>query len=147
MLYIYKGCSRQLIRPIGLQINGMSAQHFFIWKDCDNTGHRGLYKTYQNLTDSCNCKDSYSDINRFVQSCQVWQGVKSSTQKPVELLIPLTVPQRPCIEIAMDFLFSRQLAVDCHKVIPGMKFSNVQKAHFITFCKVLIIIDMHSGNT
>ena len=44
-----------------------------------------------------------------------------------------------------DLLFLKQLVVDCTKLIPGMKFSDKQKPHFVTFCKVLNIIDRLSG--
>lgn len=74
-------------------------------------------------------------------------GYKSSTQKPVGLLTPLKVPQRPWIDIAMDFLFLKQLVVDCIKLIPGMRLSGKQKPHFVTFCKVLNIVDRHSSYT
>ena len=47
----------------------------------------------------------------------------------------------------MDFLFLEQLVVDCTKLIPGMKFSDQQKSHFLTFCEVLNIIDRHFGYT
>ena len=47
----------------------------------------------------------------------------------------------------MDFIFLKQLVVDCTKLIPTMRFSDKQKPHFITFCKVLYIIDRHCGYT
>ena len=104
-LYIYKGSTWQLMLHRGLQIKGMSAQNFFIQQAHDNTGHGGLDKTYQNLTEKYDWKDSFSDVNKFVESCELCQATKSSTQKPVVLLTPLTVPQRPWIKIAMDFFF------------------------------------------
>ena len=61
-LYIYKGSTCQRIIPRGLQIKGMSAQNFFIQQGHDNTGHVGLDKTYQNLTDKYHWKDSHSDV-------------------------------------------------------------------------------------
>ena len=146
-LYIYKGSTWQLIIPRGLQIKSMSAQNFFIQQAHDNTGHGGLDKTYQNLTDKYHWKDYYSDVKKFVESCEICQATKSSTQKPVGLLTTLTVLQRPWIEIAMDFLFLKQLVVDCTKLIPGMKFSDKQKPNFVTFYKVLNIIDRHSDYT
>ena len=47
----------------------------------------------------------------------------------------------------MDFLFLIHLIVDFTKLIPGMRFSDKQKPHFVTFCKLLTIIDRHSGYT
>ena len=91
-LYIYKGSTWQLIIPTGLQIKGMSAQNFFIQQAHDNTGHGGLDKTHQNLPDKYHWKYSYSDVKKFVESCEICQATKSSTQQPVVLQTPLTVP-------------------------------------------------------
>ena len=81
----------------------MSAQNFFIQQAPHNPRHAGLDKTYQNLTGKYHWKDSFLDVKKFVESCEIYQVTKSSTQKPVGLLIPLTVPQRPWIEIGIDF--------------------------------------------
>ena len=75
------------------------------------------------------------------------QATKSSTQRSVGLLTVLTVLQRPCIEIAMNSLFLKQLVVDCIKLIPGMRFSDTQTPHLVTFCNVLNLIDRHCGYT
>ena len=123
-LYIYRALTWQLIIPRGLQIKGMSAQNFFIQQAHHNSSNGGLDKTYQNLADNYHWNDSYLDLKKFVQSCEIWQGTKSSTQKPVELLTPLTVPQRPWIKIATDFSFLTQSVVYCPKLIPVMKFSD-----------------------
>ena len=82
-----------------------------------------------------------------MESCEICQATKSSTQKPVGLVILLTVPQKPWIELASNFLFLKQLVVDGTKLIPGMRFSDTQKPHCVTFCKVLNIIDRHSVYT
>ena len=70
-LYIYKGYTWPLMIPGGLEIKGMSAQHCFIQQAHDNTGHGGLDKTYQNLTDKYHWKDSSSDVKKFVESCDI----------------------------------------------------------------------------
>ena len=94
-LYIYKRSTWQLIILRGLQIQGMSAQNFFIQQAHDNTGHGGLDETYRNLTDKYHWKNSYSDVRKFVESCKICQATKSCIQKPVGLLTALTVRQRP----------------------------------------------------
>ena len=125
----------------------MSAQNLSIQEAHDNRGHGGLDKTYQSLTDKYHWKDSYSDVRKFVECCDICQATKSCRRKPVALLTSLTGPERPWVAIAMDFLFLKQLVVDCTKLIPDMKFSEKQKPHVVTFCKVLHIIDRHSGDT
>ena len=82
-----------------------------------------------------------------MEYCELCRLTKSSTQKPVGLLTPLNVPIRPWIEIAMDFLFLKQLIVDCTKLIPGLRLSDKQKPDFIAVCKVLNIVNTHSGHT
>ena len=47
----------------------------------------------------------------------------------------------------MDFLLLKQLVVHCTKLISDMRFSDQQKPHFVTFCKVVNIIDRHSSYT
>ena len=47
----------------------------------------------------------------------------------------------------MDCLFLKQLIVACTKLIPGLRLSDKQKPHFITRCKVLNIVNRHSGDT
>ena len=47
----------------------------------------------------------------------------------------------------MDFLLLKQLIVDCTKFIPVLRLSDKQKTHLITLCKVLNIVDRHSGYT
>ena len=82
-----------------------------------------------------------------MESCELVQLTKSSTQKPVALLTPLNLPTRPWIEIAMDFQFLKELIVDCTKLIPVLRLSDKQKPHFITRCKVLNIVDRHGSYT
>ena len=45
----------------------------------------------------------------------------------------------------MDFRFLKQFIVDCTKLISGLRLSDKPKPHFITLCKVLNIVDRHSG--
>ena len=47
----------------------------------------------------------------------------------------------------MYFSFLVQLVVDCTKLIFVMRFSDKQKPYFLTFSKVLNIIDRHSSYT
>ena len=134
-LYIYQGSTCQLIIHRGLQIKGMSGRNSFMQQAHDNTGHGGLHETYQNLTDNYHWKDSFSDVKKFMESCEICQATKSFTQKPVGLLTPLTVPKKPWIEIGMDFVLLKQLVADCTKLILPMRISDKQKPHLITSAK------------
>ena len=81
-------------------------------------------KTYVELSNKYYWQNTYTDNKEFVESCELRQLTKSRTQKPVGLLTPLNVPSRPWIEIAMDFLFLKQLIVDCTKLIAGLRLSD-----------------------
>ena len=91
----------------------ISAQNCCIRQAHDNTSHGGLDQTHQNLRNTYYCKDSFSHVKTFVESCEICQTTKSSTQKHVALLTPLILPQRPWIEIAMHIIFLKQLVVYC----------------------------------
>ena len=99
--------------------------------------------TDQNLTDKCHLEYSVSDIKKFVESCTICQATNSYTQIPAEVLTPLTVPQRPWIDIVMALLFLKQLLMNSLKVISGMILSDKQKRYFVIFCQVLNIIDRY----
>ena len=47
----------------------------------------------------------------------------------------------------MDFLFLKQLVLNCAKLILSMKISSKQKPYFVTFSKVLNIMDRQSAYT
>ena len=47
----------------------------------------------------------------------------------------------------MDLRFLKKIIVDCTKLIPGLRLPDKQNPHFIRLCKVLNIIDRHSGYT
>ena len=47
----------------------------------------------------------------------------------------------------MDFLFLKQFIVYCIKLIGELRLSDKLKPHVITLCKVLNIVDWHSGYT
>ena len=104
-------------------------------------------KTYIELTNNYHWQNIYTDTKEFVESCELYQLTKSSTQKPVGLLTPRNIPTRPWIELAMDFQFLKRLIVDCTKLIPGLRLSDTQKPHLLTLCKVLNNVDRHSRYT
>ena len=137
----------QLVIPDHLNIKSKPAKEFLINQAHVNTIDAGLDKTYVVLSNKYHWQNAYTDTKEFVESCELCQLTKSRTQKPVGLLTPHNIPTRPWIAIAMDFLFLKQLSLDCTKLIPGLRLSDLQKPHFSTLCKVLNIVDSHSGYT
>ena len=109
----------------------MLGKNIFMQQAHDNTAYGGLDNAYQNLPDKYHCKISFSDLKKLVECCQNCERTKSCTQKPVGLLMPLTITHTPYIDIAMDFLFPKQSVVDCTKPILGMRLSDNQKPHFV----------------
>ena len=146
-LYLLHKSRWQLVIPDLLSIKSKPAKEFLINQAHVNTGHAGSDKSYIELSNKYHWQNTYTDTKEFVESWELCQLTKSSTQKPVGLLTPLNVPTRAWIEIGMDFLFLKQLIVACTKLSPGLRLSDKQEPHFITLCKVLNIVDWHSGYT
>jgi len=94
-LYGYKRGGWKLIIPDNFDIRGMSAKEFLLHEAHNNTGHGGLQKTYSYLTEYYSWNGSYQDTQKFVFSYNLCQLTKGTTQLPVGLLTPLTVPTRP----------------------------------------------------
>ena len=104
-LYLLHESRWPLVIPDQLKIKSKPAKEFLITQAHANTGHAGLDKTYVELSIKYCWQNTYTDTQGFVESCELCQLTKSSTQKPVNLRTPLYVPTRPWMEIAMDFLF------------------------------------------
>jgi len=90
-----KNVGWRLIIPNTFNIKGISAKEFLLHEAHNNTGYGGLQKTYSYLTEYYSWVDSYQDTQEFVASYNTCQLTKGTTQLPVGLLTPLTVPTRP----------------------------------------------------
>ena len=123
-LYILHQSRWQLVIPDHLNIKSKPAKEFLMNQAHVNRGHAGWDKTYIELSNEYHWQNTYTDTKEFVEFCDQCQLTKSSTQKPGGLLTPLNVPTRPWIEIAMHFLFLKQLIVDCTKLIPGLRLAD-----------------------
>ena len=146
-LYFLHKSRWQLVIPVHLNMKSKPANEFLINQAHVNTGHPGLDTTYVELSNKYHWQNTYTDTKECVESCELCQLTKSSSQKPGGLLTLLNVSTRPWIEIAMAFLYLKLLNVDCTKLILALRLSDKQKPHFITLCKVLNIVDMYSGYT
>ena len=135
----------QLVIPDHLNIDSKPAKEFLINQAHVNNGHVGQYKTYVELSNIYHQQDTYAETKAFVESRELCQLTKSRSQKPGGLFTALNVPTKLWIEIVMDFQFLKRLIVDCTKFMPGLRLSDKQEANFFTLCKVLNIVDRHSG--
>ena len=66
--------------------------------------YSGYLKSFHRLK-----KDFYStsmgkDLKQFIKECDVCQRLKSETCLPAGLLQPLVIPNRPWLDISMDFV-------------------------------------------
>ena len=108
LLYLLHKSRWPLVIPDYLNIKSKPAKAILINQAHVNTRHAGLNKTYVEQSHKYHWQNTYTDIKEFMESCELYQLTKSSTQKPVGLLTPLNIPSRPYVEIAMNFLFLKQ---------------------------------------
>lgn len=64
----------------------------------------GVCKTLTHLKDKFTWSTIREDTRKFIASCLDCQHTKYETQKPVGLLCPLPVPNRPWENLSMDFI-------------------------------------------
>jgi hypothetical protein len=72
--------------------------------DIPSTGHLGFKKTAARLSTKYHWKSLKNTVQDYVKSCDICQHTKNSTQKPFELLQPLSVPTHKRANISMDFI-------------------------------------------
>ncbi|KAL0366302.1 UNVERIFIED_CONTAM: Transposon Ty3-G Gag-Pol polyprotein [Sesamum radiatum] len=67
-------------------------------------GHSSAQTTYARLAASFYWPKMLLDVKSFVKRCVPCQQSKYSTEKPLETLQPLPIPQRVWEDISMDFI-------------------------------------------
>ncbi|CAI7891433.1 unnamed protein product [Closterium sp. NIES-54] len=67
-------------------------------------GHFGSNKTLAGIAKVYYWPHMANDVQKFVTSCDTCQRMKSSKQKKVGLLQPLTVPEQPWQVVSLDFI-------------------------------------------
>ena len=67
-------------------------------------GHFGYLKTLHRVRHDFFWKGMVKDVKLHVHCCEVCQRVKVSTSNPAGLLQPLSVPNKPWLDISMDFI-------------------------------------------
>ena len=72
--------------------------------DIPSAGHLGVKKTASRLTSKYHWKSLRTTVKEYVQSCDICQRTKNTTQKPLGLLQPLTPPLEKWSSITMDFV-------------------------------------------
>ncbi|XP_031758562.1 uncharacterized protein LOC108647661 [Xenopus tropicalis] len=94
--YFFKN---RLFVPVEARLDALKSVH-----DSPLAGHLGLRKTLDLLRRHFWWPKLGSDCARFVRSCEVCAKCKGTTSKPLGLLYPLPVPDRPWVSISMDFI-------------------------------------------
>ncbi len=72
--------------------------------DCVTAGHPGRERTYSRLQRTCFWPGMYTDIRKFVRSCDVCQRTKPRNQPAANVLQPLPVPQQRWESVALDLI-------------------------------------------
>jgi hypothetical protein len=95
----------------------------------DKLGHFGTTKTYNALRDAFYWPGMKRDLGKaYVPSCPQCQRNKSRTTKPVGPLHPLSVPDKRCDSVAMDFIgpLPRDDGFDCILTITDRLGSDIR---------------------
>ena len=75
----------------------------------------------------------YNDVHKFVKSCGVCQIAKGVSQN-TSLYTPITVPEKPCTDISMDFVLRLPKVMKGYDSIFVLVDRFSKMAHFIP-CK------------
>ena len=67
-------------------------------------GHSGYLKSFQRLKKDFYWTGMVGDLKQFVKECDTCQRLKNETCLPAGLLQPLAIPDRPWLDISMDFV-------------------------------------------
>ena len=67
-------------------------------------GHLGYLKTLHRIKQDFNWQGMEFDIKNHIRCCDVCQRTKSDNSKPADLLQPLLIPDRPWLDISMNFI-------------------------------------------
>ncbi|GBG85780.1 hypothetical protein CBR_g40589 [Chara braunii] len=99
LLFLEKARNKRLCVP-----NRESLHSLFLGECHDATGHFGFKKTAANLSQWFWWPTMMRDTKLYVETCQVCQRDKPRTKAPLGLLKPLSIPERPCESLSMDFM-------------------------------------------
>ena len=67
-------------------------------------GHSGYLKTLHRIKHDFYWQGMKNAIKDHIRCCEVCQRTKSDTSKPVGLLQPLPIPDKPWLDISIDFI-------------------------------------------
>lgn len=67
-------------------------------------GHAGVTRSIARISAQFYWPKLRENVKEFVQSCLIYQQVKSSNSLPVRLLNPLPIPTQVWEDVAMDFI-------------------------------------------
>ena len=70
----------------------------------DTTGHPDYERTYYVILRNFYWPNLRKDVKSYVKLCPKCQRIKTRTDKPYGLSMPLPVPTRPWDSISMDFI-------------------------------------------
>ena len=103
ILYFIRGPSPRIYIPASNKplISTLMREHH----DSSSASHLGISKTYDRLSQHYFWPGMTYTVRKYVQSCESCQRNKSSTQKPLGLLFPHTIPDRPWSHVSMDYIF------------------------------------------
>lgn len=82
----------------------LRAQLMFEAHDAPVSGHLGATKTWDRLTRAFHWPHMKADVEEYVRTCPSCQINKPSTQRPLGLLQPLSIPTRKWESVSLDYV-------------------------------------------
>ncbi|KAK8994844.1 hypothetical protein V6N11_045913 [Hibiscus sabdariffa] len=80
-------------------------------------GHPGMHRTLALVTDQYYWPHMDRDIEAYVKTCLICQQDKVETKKPMGLLQPLPIPERPWESISLDFIIGLPNTDNCSSIM------------------------------
>ena len=91
--------------------------------------HSSFLKSYQRAKREFFWQGMKADIKAFVRECDVCQRLKNETCFPARLLQPLTILERPWLDVSMNFVEGLQVPNEDSVFVVVEKLTKY--AHFI----------------
>ncbi|KAL4376298.1 hypothetical protein GQ457_02G009360 [Hibiscus cannabinus] len=99
------------------QFNNLRKKLVMECHDSKWAGHPGMHRTLALITDQYYWPHMDRDVETYVKTCLICQQDKVETKKPMGLLQPLPIPERPWESISLDFIIGLPNTDNCSSIM------------------------------
>ncbi|KAL4379296.1 hypothetical protein GQ457_02G038830 [Hibiscus cannabinus] len=99
------------------QFNNLRKKLMTECHDSKWVGHPGIHRTLALITDQYYWPHMDRDVETYVKTCLICQQDKVETKKPMGLLQPLPIPERPWESISLDFIIGLPNTDNCFSIM------------------------------